>query len=120
MKNIIRISLDKFKKINIENLTKMSKDVVLYVDEFNYYVGNTYKVENGEYKFFDRPTHIEYMYNYGITCGCQRKIIDDRVHLQYNNKDITELQYKFMQNRALQLKYVGKLKGCGCVKKRPK
>lgn len=78
-----------------------------------------YSIINGEYKFYDADTRIKYMSRYGITCGCQRVVKDEKLTLCYNDKPMTEEQKIFIQKRATVLKSTLKLKlkGCNCGKK---
>lgn len=126
--------MNKIHNVDINTLDKQielatdidNKDVcdihdIYYCNELNFLVGCHYYVKDGIYKFLDKQTHIEYMFKYGITCGCERRLIDGRIKFFYNNVEMTEQQYKFLRNRAIQLKYTIKgqpnKKGCGCVKK---
>ena len=126
--------MNKIHNVDINTLDKQielatdidNKDVcdihdIYYCNELNFLVGCHYYVKDGIYKFLDKQTHIEYMFKYGITCGCERRLIDGRIKFFYNNVEMTEQQYKFLRNRTIQLKYTIKgqpnKKGCGCVKK---
>ena len=91
-----------------------SKDV-LYVDELNFIDCSGYTVINGIYKFYNRKTMFMYMYDYGITCGCERRLINGRVQLYYNGQPMTKEQYNFLSKRVDMLEY-NKYKGCGCAK----
>lgn len=94
--------------------TYSSKDV-LYVDELNFIDGSGYTVINGVYKFYNRDTMLKFMHDYGITCGCERKVINNRVKFYYNGQPVTKEQYNFIKNRSKMLNYKN-IKGCGCVK----
>lgn len=94
--------------------TYSSKDV-LYVDELNFIDGSGYTVINGVYKFYNRDTMLKFMHDYGITCGCERKVINNRVKFYYNGQPVTKEQYNFIKNRSIMLNYKN-IKGCGCVK----
>lgn len=88
---------------------------ILYVDELNFIDCSGYTVINGVYKFYNRETMLEYMRNYGITCGCERRLINGRVQLCYNGQPMTKEQYNFVKNRSKMLNYKN-MKGCGCAK----
>lgn len=92
-----------------------SKDV-LYVDELNFIDGSGYTVINGVYKFYNRDTMLKFMYDYGITCGCERRLINGRVQLCYNGQPMTKEQYNYLSKRVNMLEYTKYNKGCGCVK----
>lgn len=94
--------------------TNSPKDV-LYVDELNFIDCSGYTVINGVYKFYNKDTMIKFMKSYGITCGCERGLINGRVQLCYNGQPMTKEQYDFLSKRADVLGY-NKFKGCGCVK----
>lgn len=122
MKQILKISKDTFGDcisiINEDSDNFFSiykpKDV-LYVDEQNFIDCSGYTVINGVYKFYNRQTMLEYMRNYGITCGCERRLINGRVQLCYNGQPMTKEQYDFLSRRVDMLGY-NKYKGCGCAK----
>lgn len=88
---------------------------ILYVDELNFIDCSGYTVINGVYKFYNRKTMLKYMHNYGITCGCERKLINGRVKFYYNGQPMTKEQYNFLSKRVDILEY-NKYKGCGCAK----
>jgi len=122
MKQILKISKDTFgdcishiveNSDNFFNLYK-PKDI-LYVDELNFIDCSGYTVINGVYKFYNKDTMIKFMKSYGITCGCERRLINDRVQLCYNGQPMTKEQYDFLSKRADVLGY-NKYKGCGCAK----
>lgn len=94
--------------------TYSPKDV-LYVDELNFIDGSGYTVINGVYKFYNKDTMLKFMHDYGITCGCERKIVNGRVKFYYNGQPMTKEQYDFLSKRVNMLEY-NKYKGCGCVK----
>lgn len=122
MKQILKISKVKFEDcISLiaeasDNFfdTYKPKDV-LYVDELNFIDGSGYTVINGVYKFYSKETMFVYMHDYGITCGCERRLINGRVHLYYNGQPMTKEQYNFLSKRVNMLEY-NKYKGCGCAK----
>jgi hypothetical protein len=95
--------------------TYSSKDV-LYVDELNFIDCSGYTVINGVYKFYNRKTMFIYMHDYGITCGCERRLINGRVQLCYNGQPMTKEQYNYLSKRVNMLEYTKHNKGCGCVK----
>lgn len=95
--------------------TYSSKDV-LYVDELNFIDCSGYTVINGVYKFYNRKTMFIYMHDYGITCGCERRLINGRVQLCYNGQPMTKEQYNYLSKRVNMLEYIKYNKGCGCVK----
>lgn len=122
MKQILKISKDLFEDYisvinedsdNFFNAYK-PKDV-LYVDELNFIDCSGYSVINGVYKFYNKDTMIKFMKSYGITCGCERRLINDRIQLCYNGQPMTKEQYDFLSKRAGVLGY-NKYKGCGCAK----
>lgn len=95
--------------------TNSPKDV-LYVDELNFIDCSGYTVINGVYKFYNKDTMLKYMHNYGITCGCERRLINGRVQLCYNGQPMTKEQYNYLSKRVNMLEYAKYNKGCGCVK----
>lgn len=122
MKRILKISKDTFGDCisiinedsdNFFNIYK-PKDV-LYVDEQNFIDCSGYTVINGVYKFYNKDTMIKFMKSYGITCGCERRLINGRVQLCYNGQPMTKEQYNFIKNRSKMLNYKN-IKGCGCAK----
>lgn len=122
MKKIYRIhkaifeeNIDLIKDYGWYWLDTYSPKDVLYVDELNFIDGSGYTVINGVYKFYNRQTMLEYMRNYGITCGCERRLINGRVQLCYNGQPMTKEQYDFLSRRVDMLGY-NKYKGCGCAK----
>lgn len=123
MKQIIKLSKDLFEDCisiinedsnNFFNLYK-PKDIV-YVDELNFIDCSGYTVINGVYKFYNRKTMFIYMHDYGITCGCERRLINGRVQLCYNGQPMTKEQYNYLSKRVNMLEYTKYNKGCGCVK----
>lgn len=95
--------------------TNSPKDV-LYVDELNFIDCSGYTVINGVYKFYNKDTMLKYMHNYGITCGCERRLINGRVQLCYNGQPMTKEQYNYLSKRVSMLEYTKHNKGCECVK----
>lgn len=123
MKRILKISKDTFGDCisiinedsdNFFNIYK-PKDV-LYVDELNFIDCSGYSVINGVYKFYNKDTMIKFMKSYGITCGCERRLINDRIQLCYNGQPMTKEQYTFLSKRVDMLEYTKYSKGCGCAK----
>lgn len=123
MKQIIKLSKDLFEDCisiinedsnNFFNLYK-PKDII-YVDELNFIDCSGYTVINGVYKFYNRKTMFIYMHDYGITCGCERRLINGRVQLCYNGQPMTKEQYNYVSKRVNMLEYTKYNKGCGCVK----
>jgi hypothetical protein len=88
---------------------------ILYVDELNFIDCSGYTVINGVYKFYNKDTMLKFMKSYGITCGCERRLINDRIQLCYNGQPMTKEQYNFLSKRVNMLEY-NKYKGCGCAK----
>lgn len=123
MKQILKVSKDIFEDC-ISHITENSDNFfdlykpkdILYVDELNFIDCSGYTVINGVYKFYNRKTMFIYMHDYGITCGCERKVINDRVKFYYNGQPMTEEQYNFLSKRVNMLEYTKYNKGCGCVK----
>ena len=122
MKQIIKLSKDLFEDCisiinedsnNFFNLYKPKN--ILYVDELNFIDCSGYSVINGVYKFYNKDTMIKFMKSYGITCGCERRLINGRVQLCYNGQPMTKEQYNYLSKRVDMLEY-SKHKGCGCVK----
>lgn len=123
MKQIIEISKDLFEDcISIINedsdnfFNSYKPKDVLYVDELNFIDCSGYTVINGVYKFYNRKTMFIYMHDYGITCGCERRLINGRVQLCYNGQPMTKEQYNYLSKRVNMLEYTKYNKGCGCVK----
>lgn len=123
MKQIIKLSKDLFEDCisiinedsnNFFNLYK-PKDII-YVDELNFIDCSGYTVINGVYKFYNRKTMFIYMHDYGITCGCERRLINGRVQLCYNGQPMTKEQYNYLSKRVNMLEYTKYNKGCGCAK----
>ena len=102
--------------------TEIRKELIHYYNERNFVSDIAYYVKDGIYTFIDKATMIEFMYKYGITCGCERRLVNGRIKFFYNNIEMTEQQYNFLRNRAIQLKYTinPDKRGCGCDKKRQK
>ena len=85
-----------------------------------------YEIENHTYKFHDKPTMIRFMLNSGVTCGCERRIINHKLVYYYNNQPANEGQIEFLRNRARALMYITDMNtgiviknDCKCKKKRP-
>lgn len=123
MKQILKISKDTFEDYisfiieNSDNFfdTYKPKDI-LYVDELNFIDCSGYTVINGVYKFYNRKTMFMYMHDYGITCGCERRLNNGKIQLCYNGQPMTKEQYNFLSKRVNMLGYVNNNKGCGCAK----
>lgn len=122
MKRILKISKDTFKDCvlllneNSDNFFSIYKPKdILYVDELNFIDCSGYSVINGVYKFYNKDTMLKFMRNYGITCGCERRLTNGRVQLCYNGQPMTKEQYNFLSKRVDMLEY-NKYKGCGCAK----
>lgn len=122
MKQILKISKDLFEDcISIINedsdnfFNSYKPKDIIYADELNFIDCSGYTVINGVYKFYNRDTMLKFMYDYGITCGCERKVINNRVKFYYNGQPVTKEQYNFIKNRSIMLNYKN-IKGCGCVK----
>lgn len=126
MKQILKISKDIFEDCishiteNSDNFFDLhkSKDI-LYVDELNFIDCSGYTVIDGVYKFYNKDTMLKFMRNYGITCGCERRVINNKVRFFYNNKEMTEQQYNFIKKRVDSLGYNNN-KGCECGKNQGK
>lgn len=122
MKQILKISKDKLEE-NIDLIedygwyyfNTYSPKLILYVDELNFIDCSGYTVINGVYKFYNKDTMIEFMKSYGITCGCERKQLQNRIRFYYNGQMMTEPQYNFIRKRAEMLSPKA-IKGCGCAK----
>lgn len=65
-----------------------------------------YEIENHIYKFHDKPTMIRFMLNSGITCGCERRIQNNKLVYYYNNQPANEGQIEFLRNRARALMHI--------------
>lgn len=123
MKQILKVSKDKLEE-NIDLIedygwyyfNTYSPKLILYVDELNFIDCSGYTVINGVYKFYNRKTMFIYMHDYGITCGCERRLINGRVQLCYNGQPMTKEQYNYLSKRVNMLEYTKYNKGCGCVK----
>lgn len=123
MKQILKISKDIFEGYishiteNSDNFFDLHKpEDILYVDELNFIDCSGYTVINGVYKFYNRKTMVIYMHDYGITCGCERRLINGKVQLCYNGQPMTKEQYNYLSKRVNMLEYVKNNKGCGCAK----
>lgn len=123
MKQIIKISKDLFEDcISIINedsdnfFNSYKPKDIIYVDELNFIDCSGYTVINGVYKFYNRKTMFIYMHDYGITCECERRLINGRVQLCYNGQPMTKEQYNYLSKRVNMLEYTKYNKGCGCVK----
>lgn len=90
-------------------------NIVMYYDDRNFVDWSGYVVNDGVYKFYNRDTMLKFMRNYGITCGCERRTVNNKVKFFYNNKEMTEQQYNFIRKRADSLGYNNN-KGCECGK----
>lgn len=122
MKVILKISKDLFEDCislineDSDNFFDIYKPKeILYVDELNFIDCSGYTVINGVYKFYNKDTILKFMKSYGITCGCERRLINGRVHLYYSGQPMTKEQYNFLSKRVNMLEY-NKYKGCGCAK----
>lgn len=123
MKQILKISKDLFEDcISIINedsdnfFNSYKPKDIIYVDELNFIDCSGYTVINGVYKFYNRKTMFIYMHDYGITCGCERRLINGRVQLCYNGQPMTKGQYNYLSKRVNMLEYTKYNKGCGCAK----
>lgn len=123
MKQILKISKDLFEDcISIINedsdnfFNSYKPKDIIYVDELNFIDCSGYTVINGVYKFYNRKTMFIYMHDYGITCGCERRLINGRVQLCYNGQPMTKEQYNYLSKRVNMSEYTKYNKGCGCVK----
>lgn len=123
MKQILKISKDLFEDcISIINedsdnfFNSYKPKDIIYVDELNFIDCSGYTVINGVYKFYNKDTMIKFMKSYGITCGCERRLINGRVQLCYNGQPMTKEQYNYLSKRVNMLEYTKYNKGCGCVK----
>ena len=123
MKQILKISKDLFEDcISIINedsdnfFNSYKPKDIIYVDELNFIDCSGYTVINGVYKFYNRKTMSIYMHDYGITCGCERRLINGRVQLCYNGQPMTKEQYNYLSKRVNMLEYTKYNKGCGCAK----
>lgn len=122
MKQILKISKDVLEDYilliaeNSDSFFNLYKPKdILYADELNFIDCSGYTVINGVYKFYNRKTMLEYMHNYGITCGCERRVIQNRIRFFYNGQMMSQEQYNFIKNRSKMLNYKN-IKGCGCAK----
>ena len=75
----------------------------IFINNFNVVYEPYYKISNGIYKFFDKVTKLKFMYKFGITCGCQRKIINNELKYCYDNIEITARQKEFLKKRTIAL-----------------
>lgn len=123
MKRILKISKDTFEDCisliveNSDNFFNLYKPKdVLYVDELNFIDCSGYTVINGVYKFYNKDTMLKFMRNYGITCGCERRLNNGKIQLCYNGQPMTKEQYNFLSKRVDMLEYTKYSKGCGCAK----
>lgn len=121
MKTIIPTSWNMIYSIIDEYMTdELARDlypdnVVMYYDDRHFVDWSGYIVNDGVYKFYNRDTMLKFMRNYGITCGCERRTVNNKVKFFYNNKEMTEQQYNFIRKRADSLGYRNN-KGCECGK----
>lgn len=83
------------------------------------------EVDDHIYKFHDKPTMLRFMISQGITCGCERKIINGKLTYCYNKIPINEGQIEFLRNRARALMYITDMNSgtvieheCKCKKKK--
>lgn len=122
MKNIIPTSWDMICPILAEYMTDETvrnlypDNVVMYYDDRNFVDWSGYIVKDGVYKFYNNDTRIRFMKNYGITCGCERRVVDGKVKFFYNDYEMTKEQYIFLSKRASML-HMNKVQGCGCEKR---
>ena len=95
-----------------------------FIDNYNIDYSPYYTVEQGIYKFQDKVLKYKMMYLYGLDCGMERKIIDNKVVICYNGQPLTESQLLYLRKRAsVQLaslpSSLGVIKNvCTCNKKR--
>lgn len=72
-----------------------------YTDNLNIDYSPYYMIDEGFYKFYDKQTQIDFMYKYGICCGCERRIINGKTHYYYYDKEISDQQKDFLHKRAI-------------------
>ena len=46
-----------------------------------------YRIDSGFYKFDDKPTMLRFMKELGITCGCERRIVNHKAEYYYNYRN---------------------------------
>lgn len=86
------------------------------------------EVDDHIYRFHDKPTMLRFMISQGITCGCERKIINNKLIYCYNKIPMNDGQKEFLGNRARALMQITDMDSgmvieheCKCKKKkRPK
>lgn len=83
------------------------------------------EVDDHIYRFHDKPTMIRFMLNSGVTCGCERRIINRKLVYYYNNQPVNEGQIEFLRNRARALMHITDMNtgiiiknDCKCKKKK--
>lgn len=101
---------------------KIHPKSVRFTDNNNIDCSPYFVIEYGIFRFIDKQTKIDFMYNYGITCGCERVIEKStkKIKYCYNGIEITEAQRNFLKIRAKALssgKLLGVKNDCNCKKK---
>lgn len=65
-----------------------------------------YRIDSGFYKFDDKPTMLRFMKELGITCGCERRIVNHKAEYYYNYRKMNQEQKEFLANRARALEHI--------------
>lgn len=71
-----------------------------FKDNLNINYEPYYQINDGFYSFSDKLVHSRFMYHFGITCGAERKIIDNKVCIYYNGLPINQDQIDFLKVRG--------------------
>lgn len=105
---------------------KLKLNKIYFKDNYNFKVLDTknnilFEVADGVYRFYNYRTRVDFMLKYGVYCGCERKIINNRIAYCYGSQPITEDQLKFLKKRAAALRnnreYITNSSyKCGCRK----
>lgn len=108
---------------------KFQINKIKFKDNFNIkYFKDTnclYEVDDHIYRFHDKPTMLRFMLSKGVTCGCERRIKNNKLIYYYNGKPANEGQVEFLRNRARALMHITDMNtgiviknDCKCKKKR--
>ena len=65
-----------------------------------------YRIQSGIYMFDDKPTMLRFMKALGITCGCERRLIKNKIEYFYNYRKMNLEQKEFLANRARALESI--------------
>lgn len=103
-------------------LTKLKIKSFKFKDNLNIDYSPYYKIIDSIYQFYDKKVKFTMMFKYGIDCGFNRRIQNNKVIYECLNKPLTQDQLEFQRKRALinlndsNLK-LGVSNACSCKKR---